>query len=50
MHYRSAVTSQSHTAYYIRFVVLFVLRCTRIPLQCVIRTYSAAGDMNKFVS
>lgn len=50
MHYLGAVTSQSHTVYYIRFVVLFVLRCTGIPLQCMIRTYSAAGCMYKFVS
>lgn len=33
MHYCSAVTSQSHAVYYIKFVLLFVLRCTRIPLQ-----------------
>ena len=32
MHYLGGVTSQSHTVYYIRFVVLFVFVLHRDPI------------------
>lgn len=50
MHYLGAVTSQSHTVYYIR--LWCCLFCTALGSHYseMIRTYSAAGYMYKFVS
>lgn len=50
MHYLDAVTSQSHTVYYIRFWCCLFCSALGSHYSEMIRTYSAASYMYKFVS
>lgn len=51
MHYLGAVTSQSHTVYFIRlWCCLFSCAALGSHYSEMIRTYTTAGNMYKFVS
>lgn len=50
MHYHVSVISKSHTVYYIRLWCCLFCAALGSHYSEVIRTYSAAGNMYKFVS